>query len=331
MFFTTIFHHISRIIFLFALLGYVFISYANDDQTVDTWGCTGSRGNTYTTLVTNGTCSVNENINGTVTRVTKFHIQPCPGSHPAGYDCSPHVTTSGCVYSGGWYYVSTNSCWPTYHCIPSAINTTNAHIISPYELANVGGVFPLSQNYYFSIVPTGSSGTSAGCEYACDGGYIRDASTVFCRLPVCIPTAGIASVVIGGLHYIANGDFVTPSDNPANLQLNQDWQIAINWSASGDDKSSISKPNSANGCEFTCNDGYIRATDVGITSCRRAICLPGAGMGISTNDTPPANAYPFSANELPPSGMLTMDYVTTINWAAAGDSKASITRPSSTK
>ena len=87
-----------------------------------------------------------------------------------------------------------------------------------------------------------------------DGGYIRDASTVFCRLPVCMPTPGIASVVIGGLHYIANGDFVTPSDNPANLQLNQDWQIAINWSASGDDRSSISKPNSSNGCEFTCND-----------------------------------------------------------------------------
>lgn len=124
---------------------------------------------------------------------------------------------------------------------------------------------------------------------------------------------------------------MTPSDNPANLQLNQDWQIAINWSASGDSKASITRPNSGNGCEFTCNDGFIKATDSGITSCRYARCLPGVGMNMATYDIPPANAYPFSANELPPSGMLTMDYVTTINWAASGDSKASITRPESTK
>ncbi len=309
-------------------------TWANDDQTEQTLSCYETRENTALGYKTNGTCNITEAHSGTRLKITKFHIEPCPGTNADGTkkdrDCTPHVHYTGCDY-GGWYHISTNYCWPTYTCLTSGISTANAHIISPYELPDVGGVYPLAQNYYYTIVPTGSGGTSAGCEYACDGGYIRDASTIFCRLPVCIPTPGIASVVIGGLHYIANGDFVTPSDNPANLQLNQDWQIAINWSASGDDKSTINKPNSNNGCEFTCNDGFIKATDAGTTSCRRAFCLPGVGMGISTNDTPPANAYAFSANELPPSGMLTMDYVTTINWAASGDSKASITRPSSTR
>lgn len=324
------YYFIHRIFVLFILISLSFFcsTYANYDHSSTTLSCNQDRPNTSTSIRTNGTCNITERQNGTQERITRRHFQPCDSDKK---DCSDHYHTTGCTYSGGWYHVVTHECWPTYTCLASGISTANAHIISPYELPDVGGVYPLAQNYYYTIVPTGSGGTSAGCEFACDGGYIRDASTIFCRLPVCIPTPGIASVVIGGLHYIANGDFVTPSDNPANLQLNQDWQIAINWSASGDDKSTINKPNSNNGCEFTCNDGFIKATDAGTTSCRRAFCLPGVGMGISTNDTPPANAYAFSANELPPSGMLTMDYVTTINWAASGDSKASITRPNSTR
>ncbi len=106
---------------------------------------------------------------GTVTHIDKPHKQPCPGKNdPPSKDCTPHDYTSGCE-SVSWSYYSTNYCWATYACLGSGINTANAHIISPYELPDVGGYYPLSQNYYYTIVPTGSSGTPAGCEYACDG------------------------------------------------------------------------------------------------------------------------------------------------------------------
>lgn len=147
-------------------------TWANDDQTEQTLSCYETRENTALGYKTNGTCNITEAHSGTRLKITKFHIEPCPGTNADGTkkdrDCTPHVHYTGCDY-GGWYHISTNYCWPTYTCLTSGISTANAHIISPYELPDVGGVYPLAQNYYYTIVPTGSSGTPAGCEYACDG------------------------------------------------------------------------------------------------------------------------------------------------------------------
>ena len=76
--------------------------------------------------------------------------------------------------------------------------------------------------------------------------------------------------------------------------MTQDFPLSIQWSASGDSKATISRPDTGNGCEYTCNDGYIKAIDSGWASCRRARCLPGTGMNMPTYDIAPANAYAFS-------------------------------------
>ena len=52
--------------------------------------------------------------------------------------------------------------------------------------------------------------------------------------------------------------------------LTMDYETTINWAASGDSKASITRPTSTRGCEYTCNDGYIKANDSGLISCRRA-------------------------------------------------------------
>ncbi len=58
-------------------------------------------------------------------------------------------------------------------------------------------------------------------------------------------------------------------------------------------------------------------------SCRRARCLPNPSIQVTVTDTAPPHASALSADELPPSGMLTMDYTTTL--------VDPITRPNSTK
>lgn len=105
--------------------------------------------------------------------------------------------------------------------------------------------------------------------------------------------------------------------------LTMDYETTINWAASGDSKASITRPSSTKGCEYTCNDGYIKANDSGLISCRRARCLPNPNILVSTTDTAPPFASPLSGDELPGSGMLTMDYTTTL--------VDPITRPNSTK
>jgi hypothetical protein len=110
------------------------IVFANDDQTVQTLSCTDYRQNTAQGYKTNGTCNITEKNDGTYQKITKYHIQPCDSKKK---DCSPHISYTGCSY-GGWHHISTNYCWPTYACLGSGISTANAHIISPYELPDVG-------------------------------------------------------------------------------------------------------------------------------------------------------------------------------------------------
>jgi len=145
-------HRISVLIGLI-FLSIFYFTYANYDHSSTTQSCNRDRGNTSTSIRTNGTCNITERQNGTETTIRRRHFEPCDSSKK---DCSDHYHSTGCNYSGGWYHVATGACWPTYRCLPSSINTANAHIISPAELAPS---YTLTQNYSFTIVPTGSAGT----------------------------------------------------------------------------------------------------------------------------------------------------------------------------
>jgi len=54
---------------------------------------------------------------------------------------------------------------------------------------------------------------------------------------------------------------MTAADNPVSLQLTQDYNLAINWAATDDSLAHVNRTNTAAGCEYTCDDGYMRVDE----------------------------------------------------------------------
>jgi hypothetical protein len=74
-----------------------------------------------------------------------------------------------------------------------------------------------------------------------------------CRLPLCLNP--------GNRINLAHAHFITAADNPASLQLTQDYNLAMNWTATDDTLANVTRTNTAAGCEYTCDDGYMRVDE----------------------------------------------------------------------
>lgn len=279
-------------------------------------------------VVDNATCNVTYTRDGSLTVTLQKHNQPCPPESDPGKDCSDHEHRSECVL--GEPYISaidTASCVPTYACSDSTtVSKEHAHPLLPTELAPpINGVFYLDNNYNFSITwdiaadkydfaDVVRTNNAAGCELTCDDTFIKatnDADGITkCRLAICLPNP---------LHGITTNDTTPPNSHyfsvdeiAATGKLVRDYTTEIKWEiADGKhDVADITRPSTLNGCEFTCDDGFIKANDNGIINCRRARCLPNTAIGVATTDTAPDHAHPLSLDEIGVTGKLVRDYQT---------------------
>ncbi len=281
-------------------------------------------------VVDNATCNVTYTRDGSMTVVLRRHNQPCPPESDPGKDCSDHEHRGECVL--GEPYISNidyASCVPTYACSDTdTVSREHAHVLVDTELPpKINEVFYLDNNYNYSLVwdiaadkyaPADivRTNTAAGCEYTCDDTYIKatnDADGIIkCRLAICLPNP---------LHGITTNDTTPANSHPfsndelaASGVLVRDYTTEIKWEiADGKhDVADITRPETLNGCEFTCDDGFIKANDNGIINCRRARCLPNTAIGVTTTDTAPDHAHPLSLDEIGVTGKLVRDYQTVL-------------------
>lgn len=167
------------------------------------------------------------------------------------YDVPPNVIVSPELVTAAGYGFATDSL----ACYATNVTTTGFTAVcwgSPINSYPDGAGQTVAQFGYMVI--------DSSC---CSDGYIPDGAGS-CRLPICLANTSISVNTPDTAP--ANSYALTADELPPSLKLTQDYTTTLRWSILPTQYTlaEINRTGTADGCEYTCNDGYIPDTSSGV-------------------------------------------------------------------